>query len=91
MVKLLTIHKRSYKMQKINAISLCKVHDKLRNNVDKLLKSPVDSYYSKKQLEELFQTIENIGFVKGLAMAAFDNPSNILKKIKELDNENSKN
>lgn len=69
----------------IKKISLKKIHNKLKRKLDKFLKAPVDSC-SKEQLNELFQLVEDIGFIKGLAMASFDNPSNILKKIKELEN-----
>ncbi len=69
----------------IDNLSLLKIHEKLSSELNNILKLPVDSY-KKNQLEDIFQKVEDIGFVKGLAMALFDSPSNIVKIIKKLEN-----
>lgn len=70
---------------KIKQISLKKAHNKIKRDLDKFLSIDLN-LKSKEQINELFTRIENLGFIKGLAMALFDNPSNIIEKIKDLEN-----
>ena len=71
------------KIEKLNNQRLMALFEKKDKEIRSLL---VDLKKNKSRFNEILKGLESVGFIKGVAMALFDEPENVLKEIERLEN-----